>query len=121
MLVEAQVSWHAFCPLSPGVPLSPVPCLIPELLLSIYNPAGLPACFLTEDLPWPPAQQPAGARNRAGLGAGLGGGHPNRGRVEPAGTRLRASTFPWSGHARPRLEVVVELCRACLPSHVRFH
>lgn len=73
-VLAPQLSWHISCPSGCLSAQNSLLCLIPELLLSIYNPVTLPDSFLIEYLPWLPAQQPAGARNRVGLGARLGGG-----------------------------------------------
>lgn len=73
-MLAPQLFWHTSCPLGCPSAQNSLLCLIPELLLSIYNPVTLPKLFLIEYLPWLPVQQPAGARNRIGLGARLGGG-----------------------------------------------
>lgn len=121
-VLALQVFWHTSCPWGCLSAQNSPLCLIPELLLSIYKTVTLPDFFLIEYLPWLPAQQPAGARNRAGLGARLGGGLDamvtQSQQVQGEGKNLspaRARTAILA--ARPCLEVAAQLCRVRYLSH----
>lgn len=50
-VLAAQLLWHTSCPLGCLSARNSLLCLIPELLLSIYNPVTLTGLFLIEYLP----------------------------------------------------------------------
>uniref|UniRef100_A0A8C5UET0 Ankyrin 1 n=1 Tax=Malurus cyaneus samueli TaxID=2593467 RepID=A0A8C5UET0_9PASS len=121
-VLAPQVSWHTSCPWGCLSAQNSLLCLIPELLLSIYNPATLPDCFLIEYLAWLLAQ-PAGARNRPGLGARLGGGLDamvsQSQQVQGEGKHLSSARAHASVPAAwPYLEAAVQLCRLRYRSHM---